>query len=206
MSFADAREVWNRRFDRPDYLFGTAPNRFLAAQAHRLRPGLRALSIADGEGRNAVWLAEQGLQVRAIEISPVAVDKARRLAAERGVAPEFEVTDLLAWPWPRAAFDVIAAIFFQFAAPAERLRLFDAIIAALAPGGLLILQGYTPRQIEYATGGPPFPENMYTAPLLREAFAALDILHLEEHEDMLAEGSGHLGRSALIDLVAARPR
>jgi len=79
------------------------------------------------------------------------------------------------------------------------------MMRALKAGGLLLLQGYTPKQIEYRTGGPPHAENMYTAKLLRESFAALDILHLAEHEDRVSEGTGHSGMSALIDLAARRP-
>ena len=180
---------WNQRFSAPDYIFGTAPNEFLAAQAGRLRPGQRALCIADGEGRNSVWLAERGLEVVAFDVSPVGVEKARRLAAQRGVT---------------AAFDAIAAIFVQFADPPMRGFMFERIARALKPGGLLIMQGYTPRQVEYKTGGPPRAENMYTPELLRAAFASLEILELREHERELAEGSQHLGRSALIDLVARK--
>lgn len=205
MSFADAREFWNARFERDDYLFGTAPNKFLAAQAARLAPGARALSIADGEGRNSVWLAQQGLHVDAVEIAPRAVDKARRLAAERGVAPEFHLASLFEWDWPRERYDVIAAIFFQFAAPPERAVIFARLVDALRAGGLLILQGYTPEQVELRTGGPPCAQNMYTEGLLREAFAALDIEHLAAHEDWLDEGAGHSGRSAVIDLLARKP-
>jgi cyclopropane fatty-acyl-phospholipid synthase-like methyltransferase len=204
MSFPDTREFWNGRYAAEGYLFGTEPNAFLVSQAHRLKPGQRALSVADGEGRNSVWLAGQGLDVTAVEISPVAVEKARRLAAQRGVCPHFEVADVLAFDWGRVRFDVAAAIFIQFAAPAERASLFARIKDALKPGGLLILQGYTPRQLDYKTGGPPHAENMYTETLLQSAFGDMEILHLAEHDDEIREGSGHCGRSALIDLVAVK--
>lgn len=196
---------WNQRFSVPEYIFGIAPNQFLASQAGRLRPGQRALCVADGEGRNSVWLAERGLEVVAFDVSPVGVEKARRLAAQRGVTVAFEVADVYGWSWPAAAFDVIAAIFVQFADPPMRGFMFERIARALKPGGLLIMQGYTPKQVEYKTGGPPRPENMYTPELLRAAFASLEILELREHERELAEGSQHRGRSALIDLVARKP-
>jgi len=205
MSFPDARDFWNQRFAREDYLFGTAPNCFLASQRYRLVPGMHALSVADGEGRNSVWLAEQGLEVTAVEFSPAAVEKAKRLAEERAVAPRFDVADVFAWEWPRGGFDIVAAIFIQFVAPGEREALFAKMMQALKPGGHLLLQGYTPKQLEYRTGGPPHVENLYTEALLRQAFADFEIVELREHEDELAEGDGHCGRSALIDLVARRP-
>jgi cyclopropane fatty-acyl-phospholipid synthase-like methyltransferase len=201
----DQEALWSGRYADAgeDYLFGTAPNRFLAAQRHRLRPGMTALSVADGEGRNSVFLAEEGLAVTAVEISPVGLHKARRLAASRHVEVEFVLGDVLQWQ-PAAPFDVVAAIFVQFVGPAERELLFERIRAAVKPGGLLLMQGYTPRQLEYRTGGPSAAENLYTAELLRSAFADWEILELLEHEAVLEEGLGHKGRSALIDLVARR--
>jgi SAM-dependent methyltransferase len=163
------------------------------------------LSVADGEGRNSVWLAQQGLQVQAFDISPVGVAKAQALAAAAGVAVDYAVADVDGWAWPEAAFDGVAAIFVQFAHPALRERLFARIVAALRPGGTLVLQGYTPKQLEHRTGGPPQVEHLYTEDLLRQAFAALDIVELRSYEADLAEGSGHHGRSALIGLVARRP-
>jgi len=196
---------WNERFSTEGYLFGTAPNAFLAAQEHRLRPGMSALSVADGEGRNSVWLARQGLRVTAFDFSPVAIQKARELARRSGVEVELSVADTSYWDWDARRFDCIVAIFIQFSAPPERARIFHGMIRALNPGGLLILQGYTPKQIEYRTGGPSHAENMYTAELLRDSFGALEILHLAEHEDVVSEGNAHHGVSALIDLVARRP-
>ena len=198
-------ERWNTRFSAPEYIFGTAPNEYLASKAGLLKPGQRALCISDGEGRNSVWLAERGLEVVAFDISPVGVDKAKRLAAERGVNVAFEVSDVYGWRWPVAAFDVVAAIFVQFADLAMRAFMFERIVRSLKPAGLLIMQGYTPKQLEYKTGGPPHAENMYTPELLRAAFASLDILELRSHERELAEGSQHRGRSALIDLLACKP-
>ena len=207
MTHPDPEAFWSGRYRDAgeDYLFGTAPNRFLARQAHRLRPGWTALSVADGEGRNSVWLAGEGLAVTAIELSSVGLHKARRLAGSRHVTVEFVQADLMAWDWPVAAFDVVAAIFVQFVAPPQRPAFFAALAGALKPGGLLLLQGYTPKQVEYRTGGPSAVENLYTEELLREAFAGLEILELRAHEEHIEEGSGHKGHSALIDLVARRP-
>lgn len=200
----DARAHWNERFAAPGYRFGTAPNRFLESQKHRLMKGQRALAVADGEGRNGVWLARQGLQVTSVDISPVGQAKARALAKEAGVAMEIVEADLAAWAWPAAAYDVVVAIFIQFAPPPVRAKIFAAMQAALKPGGLLILEGYRPKQLDYGTGGPPVAENMYTRELLESAFAGMDVLHLAEYDAEIAEGSGHKGMSALIDFVARK--
>lgn len=196
---------WNARFAAPDYVFGTAPNAFLAAQAARLRPGLSALCVADGEGRNGVWLAQQGLRVTSFDFSAAGIAKARRLAARAGVDVDHRQCDAARWDWTAARYDVVVAIFVQFAGPALRAAMFDGMMRALAPGGLLILQGYGPRQLVYATGGPKKVENLYTEELLRDSFAALEILHLAAHDDVLGEGDGHRGMSALVDLVARKP-
>lgn len=205
MSFHES--FWSTRYREAgeDYLFGTAPTRFMEKHAGYLAAGSTALSVADGEGRNSVWLAEQGLSVTALEISPVALEKARKLAAHRQVAVDFVLGDALAWDWPTDAFDLVLAVFIQFTAPAERVRLFADMQNAVKPGGLLLLHGYTPKQLEYKTGGPPSVDHLYTPELLRDAFAGWDIRELLEYEDDLAEGAGHKGRSALIDLVARKP-
>ena len=211
MSGFDHEAFWSARYREAgqDYLFGTAPNRFLAAHAALFAAGRSALSIADGEGRNAVWLAEQGLAVTATEISSVALEKAQKLAAGRHVAVDFVAADVLAPAWPpadyEAAFDFVVGIFIQFASAAERPRLFAGMKRALKPGGLLLLQGYTPQQLVYRTGGPSNPDNLYTRELLQAAFGDFEILTLREHEEVLEEGCAHRGRSALIDLVARRP-
>ncbi len=196
---------WDERYAQPGFFFGETPNAFLKNQAPQLKPGMSALAVADGEGRNGVWLAEQGLSVHAIEASMIALEKSRALAERRGVKLRWEKVDLDAWRWPHEIYDVIAAIFIQFVGPEGRARQFAGIRQALKPGGLLILQGYTPRQLEYGTGGPPHAENMYTEPMLREAFGDWEILHLSEHDDVVEEGAGHSGMSALIDLVARKP-
>ncbi|WP_300300063.1 cyclopropane-fatty-acyl-phospholipid synthase family protein [Ferrovibrio sp.] len=200
-----SQDHWNTRFSGPDYLFGTAPNAFLQSQAFRLPAAGRALAVADGEGRNGVWLARQGLQVHAIDFSPVALEKARRLAAGQGVVLETEQADLSQWAWPEAAYDVVAAIFIQFAGPPLRQQIFSGIRRALRPGGLLLLQGYRPEQLKYRTGGPSQAENLYTRELLETAFGDCEILHLEAHDSVIHEGSGHDGMSALIDLAARKP-
>ena len=196
--------MWDERYAQDGYLFGTEPNEFLVSQRHWLKPGMNCLAVADGEGRNGVWLAEQGLHVLSVEASAVALEKAKKLAQQRGVTIDFEQADLAHWQWGENRFDVVAAIFIQFAPPALREQMFAGIKRCLKPGGLLVLQGYTPRQLEYKTGGPPVAENMYTEALLRNAFGEMEILHLREHDDHIGEGTAHSGMSALIDLVARK--
>ena len=199
-------ERWNARYAGEDYLFGTAPNRFLAAQAHSLPPCGRALCIADGEGRNGVWLAEQGLAVTSVEFAPAAIAKARRLADQRGVAIEIVQADLATWDWGAPRFDVVVGVFFQFAGPDLRAEIFRRMQDVLLPGGLLLIEGYTPAQLAHGTGGPSQVENLYTEALLRESFAAIEIVELAEYEAELAEGTHHVGVSAVIDLVARKPK
>lgn len=203
--FADPAGTWNRRFAVDDFLFGTEPNAWLREHASVWSAGDRVLCVADGEGRNSVWLARRGLIVDAFDIAEVGVAKARRFAAEQGATVNFAVADCDGYPWPQAAYDGVAAIFVQFADPAMRERLFANIVRSLKPGATLVLQGYTPKQLDYRTGGPPFVSHLYTEALLREAFAGLDVLELREYEAELAEGSGHRGHSALIGLVARHP-
>jgi len=202
--FDDPAGTWNRRFAQDDYLFGVEPNAWLREQAHHWQAGHHILSVADGEGRNSVWLARQGLLVDAFDIADVGVAKARKLAASQGVAVNFSVADCDGFAWPRAHYDGVAAIFVQFADPALRTRLFAHIADCLKPGGVLVLQGYTPKQLDYRTGGPPHASHLYTQAMLQEAFASMDVTVLREYEAEVSEGSGHHGRSALIGLVARR--
>lgn len=195
---------WETRFSGPGYAFGKEPAAFLKAQAHGLPASGKALSIADGEGRNGVWLAERGLDVLAIDFSPTALQKSRALAAERGVALATELADVMAWRWPAEAYDVIVAIFIQFVTPAERSTLFGSIKRALKPGGLLLLHGYRPEQLRYRTGGPQEADHMYTRALLEAAFGDMSQIEISEHDSVVSEGSSHVGMSALIDLVATK--
>lgn len=196
--------VWDERYAGEEYHFGTEPNAFLVAHGNLLKPGMNCLAVADGEGRNGVWLGQQGLEVLSVDSSSVALEKAKKLAQQRGVKVKFEQVDLLQWDWGKERFDVVVAIFIQFVASPERGQMFAAIKRCLKPGGLLLLQGYTPRQLEFKTGGPSQAGNLYTEALLRKEFADMEILHLREHDDIIREGEGHSGMSALIDMVARK--
>ena len=148
---------WNERFSGSEYVFGTAPNAFLADQAHLLRPGEKVLAVADGEGRNGVWLAEQGLDVRSFDFSPVGIGEGALLGKARGVTLSTELANAAAWRWEPARFDVVVAIFIQFAGPELREKIFEGIRRTLVPGGLLLLQGYRPEQLRYGTAARRAP-------------------------------------------------
>ena len=207
----DQNSIWSKRYSDAgkDYLFGTEPNRFLARHKALLQSGGSAISIEDGEGRNSVWLAGLGLKVTGVEISAVAIEKARHLAAARKAEVEFIQADMLATSFPptdlQGAFDWVIGIFIQFVGPQGRDRQFEVMKRLTRPGGHILLLGYTPKQLEYGTGGPSAIENLYTEDMLRAAFANWDIEELVEYEDTIAEGTGHLGRSALIGMVARKP-
>jgi SAM-dependent methyltransferase len=195
---------WEKRFSVPEYVFGTEPNVFLKSQAGLLPKSGKALAIADGEGRNGVWLAEQGLDVVSVDFSPAALAKAHALARDRGVTLRTIEADITTWSFPEAEFDVVVAIFFQFATPPERARIFAGIRNALRPGGLLLLEGYGPKQLEYKTGGPSQVENLYTEELLRAEFGGFSELAVRTYDTMTNEGTAHVGMSALVDLVARK--
>ncbi len=206
MSHTSREAQWNSRYAATkDYVFGVAPNAFLAAEAHRIVPGARVLAVADGEGRNGVFLAGQGAVVHAVDASAAAIAKSKRLAAARSVTLTWELADLTSWDWPVAEYDAVAAIFVQFVTPAERPAFFAHLKNALKPGGLLLLEGYRPEQLAYRTGGPSDPDHLYTEALLRDAFSDMTIEALRSYDTVIEEGTGHSGMSALIDLIATRP-
>jgi SAM-dependent methyltransferase len=195
---------WEDRFSTPAYIFGREPNYFLAACRALLPSSGKALAVADGEGRNGVWLAEQGLDVTSVDFSPTAQAKAIALAKERGVDVTFVRSDVHDWEYPEAAFDVVVEIFTQFSTPAERARKWAGMRRALKPGGLLIVQGYTPKQLDYGTGGPKEVENLYTRDMLLAAFGDLREVQIIEEERDLHEGAAHGGMSAVIGLTARK--
>lgn len=196
--------MWDKRYAEPGYLFGTEPAAFLARESGVIAPGARVLCLADGEGRNSVWLAGQGLRVVAMEASGVALGKARDLAAARGVAVDFRQSSVEDWDWS-LPFDAVVGVFIQFAPPALRTAIHAGIAKAVVPGGLVLLHGYAPRQIGYGTGGPPVVENLYTLEALRADFPGWTVLRAEDYDADLSEGTRHVGKSALIDFIARKP-
>jgi 2-polyprenyl-3-methyl-5-hydroxy-6-metoxy-1,4-benzoquinol methylase len=195
---------WDERYSAEGFVYGTRPNAFLVEQAHRITPGARVLLPGDGEGRNGVWLAEEGMTVLSVDGSPVGLSKAKRLAAERGVSITTEVADLAVWDWPTARFDAVVSLFLHLA-PAERAAIHARMVAALRPRGLLILEAFRPEQLAYSSGGPKDPALLYTADQMRADFRGTDILVLKEALTTFDEGELHRGPGATLRLVARKP-
>ena len=196
--------MWDKRFSTPDYVFGEEPNAFLVSQAALLGKG-HALALADGEGRNSVWLAKQGFTVDAFDFSAPAIVKAQALADKHKVRVNFSCSAWQDFDWQAARYDLVAGIFFQFATPDERAELFQTIKDSLKPGGVLVIQGYGKNQLTYKTGGPDKLEHLYDEDLLRQAFAGFEIQVCETYETTLQEGAGHSGMSALVGFVSRKP-
>jgi len=204
----DQAAFWDERYKGEDFAFGTKPNEFLLSQARHLKPGLRALVPGDGEGRNGVWLAEQGLIVDTVDVSPVGVAKARKLAEDRRVEINATVADLTTWPWPRNTYDIVAALYIHFF-DSDRPKIHRAMLAALKPGGILILEAFHPEQLElqkkHHSGGPKSADMLYSKAKLTEDFAGAFILLLEEATVELAEGHRHKGLAAVVRAVVRKP-
>ena len=201
-------DFWDQRYAEPGFVFGEAPNEWLATQRGLFKPGMLALVPGDGEGRNGVFLATCGLIVTTIDASGIGVEKANGLAAKRGVTIDARVADLTTWTWPQAAFDVVASIYLHWPS-AIRPRLHAAMMGALKPGGILVLEAYTPRQLQHraagSTGGPADVDMLFEPDALRRDFAGLEVVRLEELEVVLGEGARHTGRSSVVRLLARLP-
>ena len=205
MSFSDATQFWNERFDKEEFIFGKEPNEYLVEKTHQyLKPKDKVLCIADGEGRNGVWLAKQGMQVIGFDASDVALAKAKQFAKDNQVEVEYSFSDTDSYAWQENTYDAVIGIFIQFADPAMRERIFEQTYKALKPGGIFILQGYTPKQLEYKTGGPSLIEHLYTEALIRDLAKEFQVLELVSNEKELFEGPRHTGMSAILGLVAQK--
>ena len=205
MGFADATQFWNERFDKQEFIFGKEPNEYLVEQAsHYLMPNSSVLCIADGEGRNGVWLAKQGMHVTGFDVSDIALAKANQLAADNVVNIQYSLCDTDGFDWQANAYDAVVGIFIQFADPEMRARIFQQVHQTLKSGGLFILQGYTPKQLEYKTGGPSLIEHLYTEEMIRELSQDFEVLDLQCYEKELSEGARHTGMSALLGMVAKK--
>ena len=195
--------MWDERYATDEYLYGTEANTFLTSVIDSIPPG-RVLCLAEGEGRNAVWLAEQGRSVTAVDASPVGLDKARQLAAGRGVYIDAVVADLADYPIPADHWDGIVSIFCHIQ-PDLRLDLHRRSVRGLRSGGVFVLEAYTPAQLHHRTGGPPHEAMLMTLAGLRQELAGLDFVHAGECEREVVEGRLHHGLGAVVQVVAVRP-
>ena len=197
-------KFWDERYGEPGYAYGTLPNQFLTEQQHRLKSGLKALVIGDGEGRNGVWLAAQGLDVLSVDLSPIGLKKAQALAAQHQVPLQTQCADLTTWDWSAATYDLVVSIYVHFA-PDARQQIHQSMTKALKPGGLLILEAFNLAQLRYQdecnSGGPKVREMLYEPELLRQDFAGGEILELTETITELHEGRYHDGQASVIRLV-----
>ena len=197
--------MWDERYDRPDYLFGTKPALGLIRQESKLIQKGKSLAVADGEGRNSVYLAKQGYEIRAMDSSKIGIEKAQKLADEAGIDIEFQLADIYDYNWSQDSFDNVMAIFIQFAPPTSWHQIFEGMKQALRAGGIIFIHGYTRKQIQYGTGGPSNIDHLYEPEMLAEAFADFEIITNEAYEAEVDDGPGHNGLSALIDFVARKP-
>lgn len=197
---------WDERYSAEDYAYGTEPNDFLAAHAHMLPMG-RVLSLAEGEGRNAVFLAGQGYEVTAVDQSAVGLGKARRLAEREGVAIETIVADLAEFKIEPQSWDGIVSISAHVPR-SIRKGLHRRVAEGLKPGGVLLLEAYTPRQLETAGKGGPGPDQsdrFMTLAELHQELQGLDFLIARETEREVNEGKYHHGPGAVVQVVARKP-
>ena len=197
--------MWEERYaTHEDYLFGRAPAHVLRDNPWVFGDAKTALCVADGEGRNSVFLAEQGIAVSSFDLSPTAIERTQSLATESGVSVDANVSVWEDWDWSRT-YDLVAGIFVQFTGPDQRPQQFENLRAATRPGGRLLVHGFTPKQLEYGTGGPKVVENLYTEELLLDAFGDWNIRRVASYEREQTSGTAHVGNAALIDLVVDRP-
>jgi SAM-dependent methyltransferase len=194
--------TWNDRYAAPGHFYGEAPNAFVAEVALQIPAG-PVLCLAEGEGRNAVHLAALGHRVTALDQSEAGLAKARRLAAARSVEIETVATDLADYSIAVAAWAGIVATFAHLP-PALRRQVHRDVVAGLQPGGVFILEAYTPAQLAFGTGGPKLPELLMTLADLRKELSGLKFLIAREMERDVMEGSGHNGRGAVVQILARR--
>ena len=199
----DPRRFWDNRYAEPDWAYGREPNDFLQEQAQQLKAG-EALCLAEGQGRNAVHLATLGHRVTAQDLSPVGLNRAERLAQERGVAIHCLCCDLNDLQLEPESTDLVVAIWMHLP-PDLRARVHADAVRALRPGGHLILEAYTPRQLTLGTGGPPTADLLIEPDQLRLELKGLDWLVLREQERWIEEGPYHRGQSAVAQALGRKP-
>ncbi|BHH81962.1 methyltransferase domain-containing protein [Desulforhopalus sp. 52FAK] len=194
---------WDQRYSEPGYAYGTDPNDFLAASLKYIPTGGNVLCMADGEGRNSVFLARQGFEVTAVDSSTVAMKKAQRLAEQHGVEVTTVVDDLSRFTFTPNQYDAIISIFCHLPPPLRK-TVHQSVVYSLKQGGIYVLEGYTPKQLQYGTGGPPIVELLMNLSEITEEISPLTILHGLELERNVQEGKLHKGLGAVVQLIAQK--
>ncbi|MBL6915905.1 MAG: class I SAM-dependent methyltransferase [Planctomycetes bacterium] len=194
---------WDERYDQENFIFGTEPNDFLKQEAYRIPAGGKVLCLGDGEGRNGVWLAEQGFQVTSVDLSQVGLDKTQRFADQRGVQIETIYADLAEWHIEPQAWDGIVSIFCHMM-PDERKKMHPRIVKGLQPGGVFLLEAYTPDQINNGTGGPSNPDLLVTTEDLTPELKSLDIQLAHNIEREVIEGISHTGLASVTQIIGEK--
>lgn len=194
--------MWDQRFSEPGYAYGTRANAFLKASAGSIPMG-RVLSLAEGEGRNAVFLASLGYDVTAVDSSVVGLAKAQALAADRGLQITIVEADLAGYVIDDEGWQGIVSIFCHLP-PALRRSIHARCIDGLAPGGALVLEGFTRRQLELKTGGPRDPLLLMSREMLEDELDGLDFKFLQEIERPIEEGKYHKGQAAVVQCVGIK--
>lgn len=194
--------MWDERYSTEEYAYGTTPNQFLAENVGCLPKG-KVLSLAEGEGRNAVFLAKQGYSVTAVDASQVGLNKARMLAEAHGVSVEFIHADLADYELGENTWDGIVSIFCPLPS-ALRKALHKKVMAGLRPNGVYLLEAYTPNQLKHGTGGGNSVDAMQSMETLSLELAGLAFSHLIELERDLVEGIYHTGIGAVVQVIATK--
>ena len=203
MTQSQINPKWDQRYAAEDFFYGTTPNDFLVSAATPLPRG-RTLCLAEGEGRNSVWLAEQGFDVSSVDLSTVGVAKTLRFAASRGVTVHAQVGDLADFVIEPNSFDLVVSIFAHTPKTLRR-SIHQRVVSGLRSGGTFVLEAYSPDQIPLGTGGPSDPDMLVTADNLRTELAGLEFDHLVEINRNIVEGAGHSGLAAVVQAIAHRP-
>ncbi len=199
---------WEQRYQDCECLFGEQPSELLsellAGEPALISQYQSALAVADGEGRNGLWLARQGLRVTTLEQSREATDTARTRAEKYGLKADIHCIDLFDWHWPGAGFDMIACIFLHLP-PQQKQRLYSLIDHALKPGGLVAFEGYRKEQITMNSGGPRDPALLYDREGLQQAFSDYETVLINETFTDVMVGGEYRGKGAVLHMIARKP-
>ena len=199
----NSKNPWDERYSQSEYYYGREPNDWLKLHSHSFPKGGNVLSLGEGEGRNAVYLAQLGLQVTAVDASRVGLEKLEKFAQEKGVHVTSVLEDLKGYEWGGECWDGIISVWCHLP-PELRKQVHSRAVRSLKKGGIFLLEAYHPRQLIYRTGGPAQEELLMTLEDLRSELDGLDFSVAQEVERVIHEGQGHFGRSAVVQILAIK--